>query len=228
MSSLTLSASRHSLISLAGIHVLTAAHLGSTPSCQSCWTARAAPASALLPQLRDRGWLMSGLIPSLGVALNGRKTTGPQLCRFPGGSLHPVTGQREMWSSGLFAVTWANSERPHQSGTSCMAAYFCLCWCCFCSPRLWLWEHSPGKLCTHISFSESASPGARPSTQSVTFDIPSLFSFQRQSKACQWPVNLWLPHQVQCHGWACIIWDTKPDSIQPEHKKPFQNWTFQA
>ena len=123
MSSLTLSASCHSLISLAGIHVLTAAHLGSTPSCQSRWTARAAPASALLPQLRDHGWLMSGLIPSLGVALNGRKTTGPQLCRFPGGSLRPATGQREVWSSGLFAITWANSERPHQSGTSCTAAW---------------------------------------------------------------------------------------------------------
>lgn len=63
MSSPTLSAPPHSLISLADIHVLTAAHLGSTLSCWSCWAAPATPDSALLPQLRDHGWLMSGLIP---------------------------------------------------------------------------------------------------------------------------------------------------------------------
>ena len=66
----------------------------------------------------------------------------------------------------------------------------CCCWRCFHFPRLWPWEYSPGKLCTQISFSESASPAIQPSTRSVTFDNPSLFSFQWQSKACH--SGLWI------------------------------------
>ena len=168
--------------------------------------------------------------PSLGVALDGRKTTGPRLCPFPGGSLHPVTGQCEMSSSGLFAIIWANFERPHQLP----------------------WEQLHGSL-------TSASAGAASLSQVVTlralprktlytnlllrvcFSCNSTFNmvchfWHPQSlpfsmtiqSLSQWPVNLWLPDQVQCHGWAYIIWDKKPDSIRPEHKKPFQNWKFQA